>query len=325
MAKNKFKAGDIFSLQLPTEEYMTGRILLDVNRQCIRPRLLTSDSPLGFHNGHILIEIYKQTFSRPNSSRSDILIPGIWTDPGMLERGLWEIIDHETIDPSRVEFPESFIGSGPEIILFRRGELELPINMTRDEYDRLEILGTTHASGIIEEMICLYYLDRKDDLRKYVPDLVDLELASLKHSDIRFNDFRSEAYLRLGEDENQSYFEMALKHGYDLRRFYNIDKKKKKELELNPSPLDELDDDAILILCPYCQSIVGEDDQICNTCHEDMTYDSKHELTVEQYHNRKRVPCKFCSKSIFKSVVCPYCLKWEDGTDSVALTQRSAT
>ncbi|WP_175609910.1 hypothetical protein [Zobellia uliginosa] len=43
----------------------------------------------------------------------------------------------------------------------------------------------------------------------------------LDNNDIRLNNnFRKEIYDQIGEDMNQSYYEMALKHGYDLGRFY---------------------------------------------------------------------------------------------------------
>jgi Immunity protein 26 len=313
MAK-KFKAGDIFSFQIPTGEYMAGRVMLDVKRQCVRSKLLESGSALSFYGSSILIEVYKQTFSNPTSERSDILIPGIWCDPGLIEKGLWKILEHQPIDPTQVDFPESFVQYGARTILFQRGELAIPIDMTYEEYKQLSIFGRVHGGGNLGEY-CLYHLERKDEIS--VPDLVvDVELRNLKNTDLHFHEFRSEAYRRLGEDENQSYFEIALKHGHDLRRFYEIDKDKQKELELNPSPLEHLDGDDI-ILCPYCLSIVGEADKICHVCNEDMTHDSKHALTVEQYHNQKLTSCKFCGKSIMKlASLCPYCLKWEDGRDS---------
>jgi hypothetical protein len=297
---------------------MTGRVILDVKQQCIRPKLLPSGSPLGFYNGLVLTEIYRQTFSEPTAVRSDILIPGVWVDSIQFQWDRWSIIGHEAVDPTQVDFPEKLIPYGARTILFERGELGLPIDMSREEYEQVGVRGIKDP-GFLDE-ICLYYLGRKDEIND--PDLVDVELRSLKHSDLRFNEFRSEAYRHLGEDENQSYFEMALKHGYDIRRFYTIDEAKKKELELNPSPLDDLDDDEFVFLCPYCLSIVGEDDKICNTCQEDMTCDAKHQLTPEQYRHQRRKSCQFCSKSILLlSSVCPYCLKWEDGTPSVALTQ----
>jgi hypothetical protein len=222
MAK-RFKAGDIFSFQLPAGEYMTGRVMLDVKQQCVRPKLLESGSALGSYNGSVLTEIYRKTFLEPMAECSEILIPGIWTDAISLTEGYWQIIGHEEVDPTAVEFPESFIGHGARTILFRKGEIKLPIDMTNEEYEQLRVRGATNASGFLGET-CLYYLGRKDEIND--PELVDVELRSLKHSDL-LNEFRSEAYHRLGEDENQSYFEMSLKHGHDIHRFYSIDKDKK--------------------------------------------------------------------------------------------------
>jgi Immunity protein 26 len=220
----RFKAGDIFSLELPTGEYVTGRVLLDVKNQCVRPKLLPSDSPLGFFNGAVLTEIYKQTFSKPTAELSEVLIPGIWTDSGSLKDGHWQIISYKEVDPTKVEFPEAFILRGSRTILFLRGEIKTPIEMTYEEYNQLSIGNTMNASGWLGE-ICLYYFGRKDEINN--PNLKNVEARSLKHDDLRFNEFRSEAYRRLGEDENISYFEMSQKHGFDIRRFYEIDKDKK--------------------------------------------------------------------------------------------------
>jgi hypothetical protein len=306
----KFKAGDIFALELPTGEYITGRVLLDVKNQCIRPKLLSSDSRLGFFNGYVLTEIYKQTFSEPTAERSEVLIPGIWTDSGSLKDGHWQIISHEEVDPTQVEFPEAFILYGARTILFTRGEIEIPIEMTYEEYKQINVLKTKGASGWLGET-CLYYLGRKDEIND--PDLADVELRSLKHADLRFNDFRSEAYRRLGEDENISYFEMSLKHGHDIRRFYDIDKDKKKQLEADPSPLEGLDYDESFLTCPYCLSIIQDlSNEICATCHEDMSHDAKMQMTVEEYRTEKRIPCVHCGKSMLNlTVLCPHCLKWQ--------------
>jgi Immunity protein 26 len=315
----KYKAGDIFSLQLPTGEYMNGRVILDVKQQCIRPKLLESGSPLGFHNGHVLTEIYKQTFSEQSAVRSDILIPGIWTDSGSLKDGHWKIVGHEAVDPTQIEFPEAFVGYGARTILFLRGELKLPIDMTNEENDQLHIRDTARASGLLGE-ICLYSLGREDEIND--PDLVDVELRSLKHSDLRFNEFRSEAYRRLGEDEDIPYFEMSLKHGYDIRRFYEIDKDKKKQLNSEPSPLEGLDYDESILTCPYCLSIIQDlSNEICATCHEDMSHDAKMQMTVEEYRTEKRISCVHCGKSMLNlTVLCPHCLQWQTPRENAVST-----
>ncbi|MBE9127622.1 MULTISPECIES: Imm26 family immunity protein [unclassified Coleofasciculus] len=216
----KFKAGDIFTFKLPTSEYMCGRIMLDVKQQCIRPKLIKPESPLVFFNGSVLVEIYKSTFSEPTANRSEVLIPGVFISSNSLESGEWSIIAHETIDPKEVEFPESLVARGLRA-QFIRGEIALDIDLREEELERINVYRTKKPSGIIGE-ICLYYLGRADEINN--PRLKDIELRSLKDSDLRFAKHRSEIYHLLGEDENQSYYEMSTRLGYDIQRFYSTKK-----------------------------------------------------------------------------------------------------
>jgi hypothetical protein len=216
----KLKAGDIFTFQLPTKEYMCGRIMLDVKQQCIRPRLLKPDSPLNFFNGSLLVEIYKSTFPEPTANHSEILIPGVFIGSNSLESGEWSIIDHEDVDPKEVAFPESVVSRGLDA-QFVRGEIALDIDLQKEELERINVYGTKKPSGILGE-ICLYYLGRSDEINN--PRLRDIELRSLKDSDLRFTAYRSEIYRLLGEDENQSYYEMSTRLGYDIGRFYQTNK-----------------------------------------------------------------------------------------------------
>ena len=55
-----FKTGDIFTFQLPNQQYGFGRILLDVSRQCIEANFIDKFSPLDFFAGCILVELHKQ-------------------------------------------------------------------------------------------------------------------------------------------------------------------------------------------------------------------------------------------------------------------------
>lgn len=216
----KFKAGDIFAFQLPTKEYMCGRIMLDVKQQCIRPRLLKPDSRLNFFNGSLLVEIYKSTFREPTANHSEILIPGVFIDSYSLESGEWSIIDHKDVDPKEVAFPESLIARGIGA-QFVRGEIALDIDLQNEELERFNVYGTKNPSGMLGQ-ICLYYLGRADEIND--PSLGDIEFLSLKDSDLRFTAYRSEIYGLLGEDENQSYYEMSTRLGYDIGRFYQTNK-----------------------------------------------------------------------------------------------------
>ena len=57
-------------------------------------------------------------------------------------------------------------------------------------------------------------------------ELVDFTIqSSLEKEDLRFAmKQRQEVYKQIGEDMNLSYYELALKHGFDLGRYYENDK-----------------------------------------------------------------------------------------------------
>ncbi|AMS32695.1 hypothetical protein AEM42_10440 [Betaproteobacteria bacterium UKL13-2] len=216
----KFQTGDIFTFKLSTDEYMCGRIMLDIKKQCVRPKLLPPDSPLYFFNGSLLVEIYKSTALKPVINRSEILIPGIFLGSDCLESGTWSIIGHQDVNPQEVEFPEALIGHGLRA-QFLRGELALNIDLKEEELKKINVYKTKKPSGILGE-ICLYQLGRADEITNSW--VHSIEVFNLNSSDLRFSQHRSEIYRLLGEKENQSYFEMSSRLGYNIQRFY--DKKK---------------------------------------------------------------------------------------------------
>jgi hypothetical protein len=216
----KFQSGDIFTFKLSTDEYMCGRIMLDIKKQCVSPKLLPPDSPLYFFNGSLLVEIYKSTAKQPVIDNSEILIPGIFLDSDSLEYGIWSIIGHQDVNPEEVEFPEYLVGSGLRA-KFVRGEISLNLDLRESDVDRVNVYGTKKSSATLGE-ICLYHLGRSHEINN--PRLKNIELRSLKNSDLRFSQHRSEIYGFLGEDPNQSYYKMSTKFGYDIQRFY-INKK----------------------------------------------------------------------------------------------------
>ena len=57
--------------------------------------------------------------------------------------------------------------------------------------------------------------------RDLIEDQEDIMDNYFIFSDIRsLPEKRKEIYEAIGEDPNQSYYELALKHGFDLARFY---------------------------------------------------------------------------------------------------------
>lgn len=209
----KFKAGDIFAIGLPNEQFLFGRILLDVKQQCTKKKLLPEDSALKFFSGSILVEIYEDLSADKNYKESKVLIPGVFIRTDLIKDKSWSIINYKKVEPTSVDFPES-LTSAEKGSLFIKGEIKIPLSLTESDLRNLNVYSTVKSPYMLPN-ICLYYLNLKH--------LIDPEYAETSHlenSDLRFSKYRSKIYDMIGEDENQSYYYMALKFGYDLNRFY---------------------------------------------------------------------------------------------------------
>jgi hypothetical protein len=274
-----FRAGDIFAFELVNNEWLCGRVMLDIKQQCIKPRLLKPDSPLVSFNGYLLVDVYRDVFEKPTAAQSEILIPGVFVSTGSLESGSWPIVGYDEIDPTQVEFPESLGGRGRQN-LFIRGEITLPIDLSFAEINRLNVYSAMYPSRILNE-ICLYHLGRANEIDN--PRLRDVELRSLSSSVLRFTEHRSEIYRLLGKDETLSYYEMSTQLGHDIRRFYTA-----------PEDLSTLEESRVgegetVILCPYCLGTIDEKTKDCPHCNRDTTKDAPLEMTLEEYYNEEKI------------------------------------
>ncbi|ACK72523.1 sugar efflux transporter B [Gloeothece citriformis PCC 7424] len=208
-----FKHGDIFTFQLPNQKYIFGRILLDVKKQCIKPKLIDPNSPLSFYEGTILVEIYQALSENPTFTPSEILIPGFFLDPEPIKAGEWKIIDYQEVDPLQVEFPETLaLVNGRQS--FQRGEIILILPQKLDEDETYKIYPTITSPYALPK-ICLYQLGLTELLNP-----AQLKTMNLKRYDLRFSEHRSEIYQMLNENENQSYYQMSKRLGHDITRFY---------------------------------------------------------------------------------------------------------
>jgi hypothetical protein len=211
---SNYKIGDIFSIQLPNQKYIFGRILLDVNKQCVKPKLIDTNSPLSSYDGCLLVEIYKELSDNPNFLGQEKLIPGFFLMPDPIAEQEWLIIDHLEVDPQQVEFPETiFLYNGRQV--FQRGEISLPIPEQLDENDGWDIYPSITSPYALPK-ICLYYLGLKEFLTPAQQNTMTLERL-----DFRFSHLRRELYEKIRENENESYYEMSIRLGYDIRKFYN--------------------------------------------------------------------------------------------------------
>jgi Immunity protein 26 len=210
----EYAAGDFFVFPVGDDEYGSGQVMLDVFRQCVEPRRVPPDSPLAGFSGSILIDVFEQLSSTPDHTPSPRLVRGIFVDVYEITEGAWQVVGHEDVDPVAVEFPEGLIGYGGAA-LFRRGEIALPLPYELDELERLNVFQAMRPSSLLGN-ICLNYLGRAAEID---PEYV--QTGTLEWSDLRYSPQRPRVYADLGEDPNQSYYEMAKRHGHDIERFYD--------------------------------------------------------------------------------------------------------
>jgi hypothetical protein len=204
--------GSIFAIPLPNGRFGAGRLLLDVNRQCIRPALLPPDSPLGFFNGALLVEVYREVADEQRVVGGDVLIPGVFVDPSALRSGEWPVTGYHAVDPTKLEFPESLLPVGAHA-QFRRGEIALELRLRPREADAINVRPTAYSARHLLN-ICLSLLGLEAEVE---PEYRGLTLGD---SDLRFSPHRAYVYRRLKADVHESYFALALRHGWDPRRLY---------------------------------------------------------------------------------------------------------
>ncbi len=216
MSKKKLEEGDIFYTHR-NGKYFFGKILLDVSK-----RILNSEPQnlgMKFFSGCCLATVYKGIYDEPVLKDTDLIIPGafIYTKYFYSKKYKvdWKYYDHGPIDYKKIDFPESLQSVHQKGICFVKGELELKTSLTSQQFDNdFKVLkGIDGSFDTLIDIAC-HYQGRKD--------LMDVERSVfLESRDLRFSpEKRKEVYKQIGEDMNESYYEIALKHGHDLGRFY---------------------------------------------------------------------------------------------------------
>jgi len=216
MSKRKLEEGDIFYVER-REKYIFGKILLDVSDRILKNE--KQNSGLQSYDGCYLTAVYKGIYDTPILETSELIIPSAF----ILKKHFyskkykvdWVYYDNQVIDYHKLDFPENLLSIHEKGICFRKGELEIKTNFTREEYENeYKILGSIEGSFESLIDIACYYQNRKN--------LMEINrVVFLDSSDFRFApEKRKEVYKQIGEDINQSYYEMALKHSFDLGRFY---------------------------------------------------------------------------------------------------------
>ena len=211
--KTKLKEGDIFYVYNDYyKRYFFGKILVDIKNRLVKRANKGLLWPLDFFSDCYLVAVYKDITDTPVLKSREFIIPGSFIYKSSFNRKNkdameWVYYDHENINYQELEFPEYIISCNDKICL-QRGELSIPTGLTRTQYENEFNITGSKTGGINYSNALLLqglpaYKERID------------------YSDLRLlPELRKKIYEMIGEDPDTPYYELALKHGKDLARFY---------------------------------------------------------------------------------------------------------
>ena len=213
MPDKKIKEGDIFYVYNDYyKRYFFGKILVDIKNRLVKRANEGLLWPLDFFSGCYLVAVYKDIADTPVLKSREFIIPGSFIYKSSFNRknkdGIkWVYYDHEDINYKELEFPEYIISSNDKICL-ERGELSIPTGLTRAQYENEFNITGSKTGGINYSNALL--LQGLPAYKKNI-DYSDLRLLP---------ELRKKIYEMIALDPEMSYYELALKHGKDLARFY---------------------------------------------------------------------------------------------------------
>ena len=213
MPDKKIKEGDIFYVYNDYyKRYFFGKILVDIKNRLVKRANEGLLWPLDFFSDCYLVAVYKDIADTPVLRSREFIIPGSFIYKSSFNRKNkdameWVYYDHEDINYQELEFPEYIISCNDKICL-QRGELSIPTGLTRTQYENEFNITGSKTGGI-----------------NYSNALLLQGLTAYKeridYSDLRLlPELRKKLYEMIGENPDTPYYELALKHGKDLARFY---------------------------------------------------------------------------------------------------------
>lgn len=215
MAK-KIKIGDIVRVKLLNDKYMWVHVLFDVRWMLRKDRKIDPSNYFYFYAPCYLINVYAQISSNEVLDDETIFFKGIFIPRKQLADQT--VVSNIPVDYRLIDFPETTGGYDSEDWL-AKGELALGIGKIPDakikEWGNRFNGSFGDVYSVADDV--LYMQNRKVEMQRmnYPDDWNHIP------KDFRFYpECREEVYRIIGEDPNQSYYELALKHGYDLARFY---------------------------------------------------------------------------------------------------------
>lgn len=211
MLNIRLKAGDIFSQQTEGGHYVFGRILLDLHEAFDNGMLDKENSTLSFFQDCYLVEGYNLVCDKMNFIESSkVIIPGMLINNFAVENRLWDKVSFKDVLPQQIDFPENLTNIDGQYCLVK-GEIALPIMVGDSVYDKFQCAPTIINGSAFRNYV-LQYMHRNELINPFWRDK-----SYLSESDLRFRSpaLRSRIFEIADEDPHLSYYEMALKNGFD--------------------------------------------------------------------------------------------------------------
>lgn len=214
----QIKAGDIYAVPLNDNEYFFIRVLINVWSQCVEPDKIRTDSALAFAAKCCLIEIYRDTTSKPeNFKNGDILIPGLFCSfKSFVENGQWTFVGNQEVDINKIYFPAFIQSLGMQNGQFVRGEVRIEFPMRVNEVETIGIFPESYPGAGLK-VLYLYNAGRKKEIP---PNYEDIDRFDISQKDLYFSHHLAEVKKHAGTDVDLGYNELGKKYGFDLNRFY---------------------------------------------------------------------------------------------------------
>jgi len=205
------RQGDIFSVKTPDNRFLFGRILLDIATDCLDSGLAGENSPLFNWSDAYLVQVYNHIGHKEElPAGTPVLIRSIYVDMASFKQGIHNIVSHQPVRAAEVDFPETLVFDGK--VNFEKGEIQLVVDMSEDEFDVLDCFGQVHYSGSIPDMALPLM-----GLHHLATHAMDM-----KQSDLRYCEEELEHSIKIlcGYDPGKSYAQHIQEMGLDMHRFF---------------------------------------------------------------------------------------------------------
>ena len=220
-SKKRLQEGDIFYVHV-SNKYVFGRILLDVNKRILK---LEPQHKYKFYSGCYLAIVYKGFYDEPVLATYEIGLPSqfVFTTSFYSKNSKvdWVFYEHQLVDYTKIDFPEVLETGYNGYIDSRKFDVAIPTKTLFENWPKSSWGHQKYTGGICSNFYQMvdnaFHFQGRDDLRQNKKIIYFLNNDDLRLS----TEDRAEFYQQIGEDPDIPYYELALKHGFDLGRFYS--------------------------------------------------------------------------------------------------------